>query len=48
MNRDVFCVLFFLAAMFLLVFCGTAAEVYEDPDGYIFPASTNNQLRTFS
>ena len=32
MNRDIFFVLFFLAAMFLLVFCGTAAEVYEDPD----------------
>ncbi|MBQ6520798.1 MAG: hypothetical protein IJI14_18995 [Anaerolineaceae bacterium] len=32
MNRDIFCVLFFLTAMFMLVFCGTAAEVYEDPD----------------
>ena len=32
MNRDIFFVLFFLASMFLLVFCGTAAEVYEDPD----------------
>ena len=32
MNRDIFCVLFFLTAMFLLVFCGTAAAVYEDPD----------------
>ncbi len=34
MNRDsgFFCVLFLLTAMFLLLFCGTEAEVYEDPD----------------
>ncbi|MBQ4511419.1 MAG: hypothetical protein II969_00390 [Anaerolineaceae bacterium] len=32
MNRDIFCVLFFLSAMFLLIFCCSVAEVYEDPD----------------
>ncbi|MBQ6518671.1 MAG: hypothetical protein IJI14_08125 [Anaerolineaceae bacterium] len=32
MNKDLFCVLFFLSAMFLLIFCGSVAEVYEDPD----------------
>ena len=32
MNKDIFCVLFFLSAMFLLIFCGSIAEVYEDPD----------------
>ena len=32
MNKDFFCVLFFLSTMFLLIFCGTVAEVYEDPD----------------
>ena len=32
MNKDFFCVLFFLSVMFLLIFCCTFAEVYEDPD----------------
>ncbi|MBQ6504527.1 MAG: hypothetical protein IJI57_11510 [Flexilinea sp.] len=32
MNKDIFCVLFFLFSMFLLIFCGSFAEVYEDPD----------------
>ena len=32
MNKDIFRVLFFLSAMFFLVFCCSAAEVYEDPD----------------
>ena len=32
MNNDFFCVLFFLSVMFLLIFCCTFAEVYEDPD----------------
>ena len=31
MNKDIFRILFFLSAMFLLVFCCSAAEVYEDP-----------------
>ncbi|MBQ6343557.1 MAG: hypothetical protein IJI41_10575 [Anaerolineaceae bacterium] len=32
MNKDFLCVLFFLTAMFLLIFCVSGAEVYEDPD----------------
>ena len=34
MNKDFFCVLFFLSVMFLLIFCCTFAEVYENPDIY--------------
>ena len=32
MNKDIFCVLFFLSVMILLIFGGTIAEVYDDPD----------------
>ena len=32
MNKDFFSVLFFLSVMFLLIFCSSGAEVYEDPD----------------
>ena len=32
MNKDFLCVLFFLTAMFLLIFCVSGAEVYEDTD----------------
>ena len=32
MNKDFFCVLFFLSVMFLLIFCSSGAEVSENPD----------------
>ena len=32
MNKDIFCVLFCLSAMLLLIFSGSGAEVYDDPD----------------
>ena len=32
MNKDIFCVVFFLVTMLLLIFCSSGAEVYENPD----------------